>query len=89
MLLEEPTRGVDIHSKAEIYRLLRDYADEGNAVVIFCTEVLEVYEAADTVRIAAEGRLSRPLDVSSYSHVEQLASDIIRLEGEHRAAAAA
>jgi ABC-type sugar transport system ATPase subunit len=89
LLLEEPTRGVDIHSKAEIYRLLRDYADEGNAVVIFCTEVLEVYEAADTVRIAAEGRLSRPLDVSSYSHVEQLASDIIRLEGEHRAAAAA
>ena len=89
LLLEEPTRGVDIHSKAEIYRLLRDYADEGNAVVIFCTEVLEVYEAADTVRIAAEGRLSRPLDVSSYSHVEQLASDIIRLEGEHRAAAIA
>ena len=89
LLLEEPTRGVDIHSKAEIYRLLRDYADEGNAVVIFCTEVLEVYEAADTVRIAAEGRLSRPLDVSSYRHVEQLASDIIRLEGEHRAAAAA
>jgi ABC-type sugar transport system ATPase subunit len=85
MLLEEPTRGVDIHSKAEIYRLLRDYADEGNAVVIFCTEVLEVYEAADTVRIASEGQLSRPLTVRDYDHVEQLASDIIRLEGEHRA----
>ena len=87
LLLEEPTRGVDIHSKAEIYRLLRDYANEGNAVVIFCTEVLEVYEAADTVRIVSGGQLSRPLAVRDYDHVEQLASDIIGLEGEHRASA--
>ncbi len=87
LLLEEPTRGVDIHSKAEIYRLLRDYADAGNGVVIFCTEVLEVFEAADTVRVASDGRLSAPLSVAQYAHVEQLASDIIALEGAHRAAA--
>ena len=85
LLLEEPTRGVDIHSKAEIYRLLRDYADAGNAVVIFCTEVLEVYEAADTVRIASDGQLSRSLAIRDYGYVEQLASDIILLEGEQRA----
>lgn len=51
LLLEEPTRGVDIRSKAEIYRLLRDYAAEGKAVVMFCTEVLEVFEAADTAYV--------------------------------------
>ena len=88
LLLEEPTRGVDIHSKAEIYRLLRDYANEGNAVVIFCTEILEVYEAADSVRVATEGQLSRALSISGYSHVEQLASDIIGLESAHRVATA-
>ena len=88
LLLEEPTRGVDIHSKAEIYRLLRDYANEGNAVVIFCTEILEVYEAADSVRVATEGQLSRALSISGYSHVEQLASDIIGLENAHRVATA-
>ena len=85
LLLEEPTRGVDIHSKAEIYGLLRDYAAKGHAVVIFCTELLEVYEAADTVRVAAEGRLSSPLAVAAYDHVEHLASDVIRLEDAHRA----
>ena len=47
LLLEEPTRGVDIHSKREIYRLLRDFVGADNAVIMFCTEVLEVYEAAD------------------------------------------
>lgn len=84
LLLEEPTRGVDIHSKAEIYRLLRDYADEGNVVIIFCTEVLEVYEAADRVHGVAGGRLSSPLDVANYDQVEQLATDITRLEQERR-----
>jgi ABC-type sugar transport system ATPase subunit len=91
LLLEEPTRGVDIHSKAEIYRLLRDYADQGNAVVIFCTEVLEIYEAADRVHVVAGGRLAPALTVSDYEQVEQLASDITRLEqsgrGETEAAA--
>jgi ABC-type sugar transport system ATPase subunit len=85
LLLEEPTRGVDIHSKAEIYRLLRDYADQGNAVVIFCTEVLEVYEAADLVHVVVEGALSPALTVSNYQQVEQLASDITRLEQSGRA----
>ncbi|MEQ1768650.1 MAG: sugar ABC transporter ATP-binding protein [Devosia sp.] len=89
LLLEEPTRGVDIHSKAEIYRLLRDYADAGHSVVIFCTEVLEVFEAADSVRVASDGRLSAPLAIAQYSHVEQLASDLISLESAHRTASAA
>jgi ABC-type sugar transport system ATPase subunit len=84
LLLEEPTRGVDIHSKAEIYRLLRDYADAGNAVVIFCTEILEVYEAADLVHVVAAGSLTRPLKVADYDHVEKLATDITQLEQERR-----
>ena len=88
LLLEEPTRGVDIHSKAEIYGLLRDYAAKGHAAVIFCTELLEVYEAADTVRVAAKGRLSPPLAVAGYDHVEHLAGDVIRLEDERHAGAA-
>lgn len=84
LLLEEPTRGVDIHSKAEIYRLLRDYADAGHVVVIFCTEVLEVYEAADRVHVLADGHLSSALNVGDYDQVEQLATDITRLEQENR-----
>ena len=84
LLLEEPTRGVDIHSKAEIYRLLRDYADQGNTVVIFCTEVLEVYEAADRVHVVADGAMAHSLRIADYAQVEQLATDITRLEQESR-----
>ena len=37
LVLEEPTRGVDIGSKREIYRLMRAYAGTGHAMVIYCT----------------------------------------------------
>ena len=80
LLLEEPTRGVDIHSKREIYRLLRDYAGTENTVIMFCTEVLEVYEAADRAHVVVDGGLSRPIVVGDYPHVEALATDIARME---------
>ena len=85
-LLEEPTRGVDIHSKAEIYRLLRDYVAQGNSVVIYCTEVLEVFEAADEVRVMTDGHLSAPLAIADIAHVEELASQILHLESHQRSA---
>jgi len=85
-LLEEPTRGVDIHSKGEIYRLLHDYVAQGNSVVIYCTEVLEVFEAADEVRVMSDGQLSSPLAIADITNVEDLASQIIHLESHQRSA---
>jgi ABC-type sugar transport system ATPase subunit len=80
LVLEEPTRGVDLGSKREIYRLMRDYAREGHAVIIYCTEVPEVFEAADLVYVVSDGRLSEPLLVMNYADVEALAHAITRLE---------
>jgi ABC-type sugar transport system ATPase subunit len=80
VLLEEPTRGVDIQSKREIYRLLREFVTAGNAVVMFCTEVLEIFEAADRVIVISDGRLSASLQVRDFPHVEALAAAITRLE---------
>jgi ABC-type sugar transport system ATPase subunit len=89
LLLEEPTRGVDIRSKREIYRLLRDYVREGNTVIMYCTEVLEVYEAADRAHVVTEGALSPEILVREYEHVEGLATHITRLERHHRTGEAA
>ena len=84
LVLEEPTRGVDLSSKREIYRILREYANEGHVVVIYCTEVPEVYEAADLVYVMSEGRLSDPLVVLDHEDVETLARAITRLEQHAR-----
>jgi ABC-type sugar transport system ATPase subunit len=80
LVLEEPTRGVDVGSKREIYRLMRQYASEGHAVIIYCTEVPEVFEAADLAYVVSEGRLSEPLMVMNHPDVESLARAVTRLE---------
>jgi ABC-type sugar transport system ATPase subunit len=87
LLLEEPTRGVDIHSKTEIYHLLRDYASSGKVVIVFCTEALEIFEVADCAYVVGDGRLSPRLNIADHGHVEQLATAISRLEQALSAAA--
>src|SRR5579883_187749 len=89
LLLEEPTRGVDIHSKNEIYHLLRDYAAAGKVVIVFCTEVLEIFEVADCAHVVTEGRLSRRLTIADYQHIEHLATEIAGLEQSLKTAARA
>jgi len=84
LLLEEPTRGVDIGARREIYRLLAAYAEQDNAVVLFCTEVPEIFEAADSVIVVSDGRLSQRLNVAEHPHVEALATEVTRLERHTR-----
>jgi ABC-type sugar transport system ATPase subunit len=84
LVLEEPTRGVDVTSKREIYRLLRQLASEGHAVIMFCTEVPEVFEAADLAYVMSDGRISEPLVVARHEDVESLALAITRLERHAR-----
>ncbi len=87
LVLEEPTRGVDVGSKREIYRLMRTYASDGHAVIIYCTEVPEVFEVADLAYVVSDGRLSPPLLVMNHPDVEALARAVTRLE-RHRGTAA-
>ena len=80
LVLEEPTRGVDVGSKREIYRLMREYAGRGHALIIYCTEIPEVFETADLAYVVSDGRLSDPLVVPTYPDVEALARAVTRLE---------
>ena len=80
LVLEEPTRGVDIGAKHEIYGILREYAQEGRAVVLYSTEIPEVFETAHTLYVVAGGRLSQPLALPDYDDVESLAAAASELE---------
>jgi ribose transport system ATP-binding protein len=57
LLLDEPTRGVDVGARAEIYGLVRRLADEGAAVVVVSSEIPEVLGLADRVLVISEGRV--------------------------------
>ncbi|MGW5002649.1 sugar ABC transporter ATP-binding protein [Streptomyces hydrogenans] len=67
LLLDEPTRGVDIGARAELYAVIRRLADEGLAVLLVSSEVPEVLGLADRVLVLREGSvvhtaLARELD---------------------------
>jgi ribose transport system ATP-binding protein len=56
-LLDDPTRGVDVGAKREIYRLIRELADAGRTVLFRSTELPEVVGLADRILVLYRGRL--------------------------------
>ena len=61
LLLDEPTRGVDIGAKAEIYASIRKLAETGLAVILVSSELQEVVEQSDRVLVLARGRIEAEL----------------------------
>lgn len=68
LLLDEPTRGVDVGARAEIYALIRKLAAAGNAIVVVSSEIEEVLGLADTVLVVADGRI---LDTRPASQIDE------------------
>ncbi|MGW8482321.1 sugar ABC transporter ATP-binding protein [Microbacterium sp. NPDC055903] len=64
LLLDEPTRGVDIGARSEIYALIRRLASEGHAIVIVSSEIEEVLGLADDVLVIGDGRVLASLPAS-------------------------
>ncbi|MFC8435831.1 sugar ABC transporter ATP-binding protein [Streptomyces sp. NPDC057253] len=62
LLLDEPTRGVDIGARAELYAVIRRLADEGLAVLLVSSEVPEVLGLADRVLVLREGSVVHTAD---------------------------
>jgi ribose transport system ATP-binding protein len=58
VLLDEPTRGIDVGAKAEIYQLIAELSGEGKAVVLVSSELPEVLGLADRIVVMREGRVS-------------------------------
>ena len=58
-LLNEPTRGIDVGSKVEIYTIIEKLCEEGNAVIMSSSELQEIISIPDRVIVMAEGRITR------------------------------
>jgi rhamnose transport system ATP-binding protein len=65
LLIDEPTRGVDIGSKSEIHALLRQLADAGLAVVMVSSDMRELLSVPDRILVIREGRVAGALDGDS------------------------
>jgi rhamnose transport system ATP-binding protein len=62
LIIDEPTRGIDVGTKAEVHRLLSELAGEGLAILMISSELPEVLGMADRVLVVAEGHITADLD---------------------------
>lgn len=67
IILDEPTRGIDIGAKAEIYRLMRDLAEAGVAVLMISSDMEEVIGVSDRIAVMHEGAISGTLEKRDFS----------------------
>lgn len=61
LILDEPTRGVDVGAKAEIYKALRELADEGMALLVISSELIEIVGLCDRVYVMRDGEIASEL----------------------------
>jgi ribose transport system ATP-binding protein len=62
MILDEPTRGIDVGAKAEIYRLMREFADRGGVILMISSDMEEILNVSDRVAVMHEGKITGILE---------------------------
>jgi ribose transport system ATP-binding protein len=67
LILDEPTHGVDVGAKAEIYRLMRRLAQQGVGILLISSELPEILSMSDRIVVMCEGRVTAILDRSEAS----------------------
>jgi inositol transport system ATP-binding protein len=70
LILDEPTRGIDVGAKAEIHRFVTELARDGVAVIMISSEMPEVLGMSDRVMVMHEGRVTGFLDRAEATQIK-------------------
>ena len=63
-IFDEPTRGIDVGAKSEIYNLMDDLAKQGKSIIMISSELAEVLRMSDRILVMCEGRKTGELDIA-------------------------
>ena len=83
LLLDEPTRGIDVGAKYEIYQLIIDLAQKGKSVVVVSSEMPELLGICDRILVMSGGRLAGDVTVDANSDGEKLQERIMSLAAKY------
>lgn len=70
LLLDEPTRGIDVGAKYEIYQLILDLANKGKVVMVVSSEMPELLGICDRILVMSGGRLAGEVDAQNTTQEE-------------------
>jgi D-allose transport system ATP-binding protein len=80
-IFDEPTRGIDVGAKSEIYKIMRDLSNEGKAIIMVSSELPEILAVCDRIAVFHSGSIAGILDGATASE-EQILSLAISGKGE-------
>jgi ribose transport system ATP-binding protein len=63
LIFDEPTRGIDVGAKSEIYHLMNELVKEGKSIIMISSELNEVLRMSDRIAVMCEGKLTGFLDI--------------------------
>ena len=64
LIFDEPTRGIDVGAKNEIYKLMNKLAEEGKSIIMISSEMTEILRMSDRIVIMCEGKITGTIDIS-------------------------
>ena len=64
LIMDDPTRGIDVGAKYEIYKLMNDLAEQGISIIMISSDLEEVLGMSDRIMVMCEGRSTRTLDIA-------------------------
>ena len=88
IILDEPTRGVDVGAKAEIYRLIAELAAQGLGVLLISSDLLEVIGMSDRILVMSRGRIAGELARPEFSEANIMRLALLEIERNPAALAA-
>ena len=76
LIFDEPTRGIDVGAKNEIYKLMNKLAESGKAIIMISSEMTEILRMSDRIVIMCEGKITGEVDISeaTQEHIMNLAT---------------
>ena len=80
LLLDEPSRGIDIGAKAEVFSTMRDLADQGLAIVYTTSDLKETHAVADRILVMAYGRITADLRAEEASDEALVRASTLKLD---------
>lgn len=72
LILDEPTRGIDVNAKSEIYRLIKEYVENGGSVILVSSELPELLGVTHRICVMRNGEITAVIDDSSKTSEEEI-----------------
>ena len=79
-VLPEPTRGIDVGAKAEIYALMEELTEQGKSIIMVSSELPEVINMSDRIYVMRDGEIRKTFEDSTQFDQEEILSYMIGLK---------